>query len=75
MFRLIIYSIIIICIINFCISMNWVYLFFFLDILVRNGIDMFDEEFYDLMIKYDLREDGSFVYVDFLRYFIFNLKL
>lgn len=44
------------------------------DILVRNGIDMPDEEFYDLMTKYDLREDGSFAYVDFLRHFILNLK-
>lgn len=33
-----------------------------------------DEEFYDLMTKYDLREDGSFAYVDFLRHFILNLK-
>lgn len=74
MFRLIIYSIIITCVTNSCTSMNWVHLFSFSDILVRNGIDMPDEEFYDLMTKYDLREDGSFAYVDFLRHFILNLK-
>nr|XP_022292188.1 EF-hand calcium-binding domain-containing protein 6-like isoform X2 [Crassostrea virginica] len=44
------------------------------DILVRNGITMPDDEFLDLMTKYDLREDGSFAYVDFLRHFILNLK-
>lgn len=72
MFRLTIYSIIIATV--SCTCLNWVHLLSFSDILVRNGIDMPDDEFYDLMTKYDLREDGSFAYVDFLRHFILNLK-
>lgn len=31
-------------------------------------------EFYDLMTKYDIKENGTFSYVDFLRNFVINLK-
>jgi hypothetical protein len=33
-----------------------------------------EEEFYDLMTKYDLKENGTFSYVEFLRHFILSLK-
>lgn len=44
------------------------------DVLVANGVDMPEEEFYDLMTKYDLKENGTFSYVEFLRHFILSLK-
>ena len=44
------------------------------DILIANGVDMPEEEFYDLMTKYDLKENGTFSYVEFLRHFILSLK-
>lgn len=33
-----------------------------------------EEEFFDLMTKYDLKENGTFAYVEFLRHFILSLK-
>ena len=47
---------------------------FIVDILIANGVDMPEEEFYDLMTKYDLKENGTFSYVEFLRHFILSLK-
>ncbi|VDI45640.1 Hypothetical predicted protein [Mytilus galloprovincialis] len=44
------------------------------DILIANGVDMPEEEFFDLMTKYDLKENGTFAYVEFLRHFILSLK-
>ena len=47
---------------------------YFADVLIANGVDMPEEEFYDLMTKYDLKENGTFSYVEFLRHFILSLK-
>ncbi|KAK3098848.1 hypothetical protein FSP39_023679 [Pinctada imbricata] len=44
------------------------------DILMRNGVDLPEEEFYDLMTKYDHHENGTFAYVEFLRHFILHLR-
>lgn len=52
-----------------------IYIFFLvIDILINNGVNMPPEEFYDLMTKYDLKENGTFSYVEFLRHFILSLK-
>ena len=53
---------------------NKLNLLFIVDILITNGVDMPEEEFYDLMTKYDLKENGTFSYVEFLRHFILSLK-
>jgi hypothetical protein len=53
---------------------NKLNLSFIVDILIANGVDMPEEEFYDLMTKYDLKENGTFSYVEFLRHFILSLK-
>ena len=44
------------------------------EILTKYGVDLEGEEFMNLMTKYDLKENGRFCYVDFLRHFILNLK-
>lgn len=44
------------------------------EILVKYGVDLSNEEFLNLLTKYDLKENGSFCYSDFLRHFILNLK-
>ena len=50
------------------------YILFFTEILNKYGVDLEGEEFMNLMTKYDLKENGRFCYVDFLRHFILNLK-
>ena len=47
---------------------------FVAEILTKYGVDLEGEEFMNLMTKYDLKENGRFCYVDFLRHFILNLK-
>ena len=47
---------------------------FVVDIILRNGVDLPEEQILDLMTKYDLRENGTFAYVEFLRHFILHLK-
>lgn len=41
---------------------------------MKYGVDLSSEEFLNLMVKYDLKENGRFCYTDFLRHFILNLK-
>ncbi|KAL3881564.1 hypothetical protein ACJMK2_027990 [Sinanodonta woodiana] len=46
----------------------------FKEILNNYRVDLDSQEFMDLMTKYDLKENGTFAYVDFLRHFILDLK-
>ncbi|ESO84984.1 hypothetical protein LOTGIDRAFT_236027 [Lottia gigantea] len=43
-------------------------------ILKQLDVDLSPEDFNTLMIKYDLKENGSFCYSDFLRHFVLDIK-
>ncbi|XP_069133814.1 EF-hand calcium-binding domain-containing protein 6-like isoform X1 [Argopecten irradians] len=45
-----------------------------LEIFDKFGVQIPQHDLNDLLTKYDLQEDGTFSYVDFLRHFIINLK-
>ncbi|OWF48504.1 EF-hand calcium-binding domain-containing protein 6 [Mizuhopecten yessoensis] len=45
-----------------------------LEIFDKFGVQIPQHDLSDLLTKYDIQEDGTFSYVDFLRHFIINLK-